>query len=152
MAHTLGMFGFSGINGWLVDRFGRHNVIAAGSLVLVSAAILAPLSSGVSLLALALFLLGLGWNLCFVAGSSLLSDDLEAGERGRIQGAGEVGVALGAGAGSFSSGFIFAQGGMMAISAVGLGFSLALLLMVSWLMITGRRAPGELVTEQDKVL
>jgi len=148
MAHTLGMFGFSGINGWLVDKVGRRNVIFAGSMVLISAAILAPLSEEVSVLAIALFLLGLGWNLCFVAGSSLLTDGLGANERGRIQGAGEMGVALGAGAGSLSSGFIFAQGGMIAVSVVGLGFSLGLLLMVSWLMLTGR--PTGALVARDK--
>ncbi len=132
LAHTLGMFGLSGLTGWLIGRFGRLIMISAGAIVLIIAAILAPAVSGVLPLAVALFFLGLGWNFAFVAGSSLLSDQLKPAERGRAQGAGEMSVAIGAGMGSLSSGFIFAWGGMLAVSIVGLAFSLALLGLVFW--------------------
>lgn len=132
MAHTLGMFGLSSVTGWLIDRYGRILMIVLGALVLIASSIMTPLVSGVPLLAAALFLLGLGWNFCFVAGSSLLSDALGAHERGRIQGASEVLVALAAGAGSLSTGGVFAQGGMMAVSAVGLAFSLVLVALLVW--------------------
>ena len=46
---------------------------AGGSLILALSALMAPLSPAWIPLALALFLLGLGWNLCFIAGSSLLA-------------------------------------------------------------------------------
>lgn len=61
-AHTLGMFGLSWLSGWLIDRFGRRPIMLLGALVLTLACALAPLSTTVPLLALALFLLGLGWN------------------------------------------------------------------------------------------
>lgn len=130
MAHTLGMFGLSSVTGMLIDRFGRIPMIILGALVLIMASVMAPLSTSVPLLSTALFLLGLGWNFCFIAGSSLLSDSLRPSEKGRIQGASEVLVSLGAGGGSLSTGFIFAGGGMTAVSAVGLGFALVL---VAWL-------------------
>ena len=57
MAHTLGMFGFSGVTGWLVDRVGRMIMIVAGAVILVAASVLAPVSVAVPALALALFLL-----------------------------------------------------------------------------------------------
>ncbi len=136
MAHTLGMFGLSGLTGWLIDRLGRLALIAAGSSILIVACLLAPLSSGMLMLALSLFLLGLGWNFAFVAGSTLLSDQLAPVERGRAQGAGEMSVAIGAGLGSLTSGFIFARGDMWAVSIVGLAFSLALLGMVIWLKLS----------------
>lgn len=132
LAHTLGMFGLSGLTGWLIGRLGRLTMISAGALVLIFAAIMAPTVSGVPLLAIALFFLGLGWNFAFVAGSSLLSVQLKPNERGRAQGAGEMSVAIGSGLGSLGSGFIFAWGGMVAVSIIGLAFSLALLVMVFW--------------------
>ncbi len=132
MAHTLGMFGLSGLTGWLVGRLGRLPMIAAGAAILIAACLLAPVSTEVPLLALALFLLGLGWNFAFVAGSSLLSDQLLSAERGRAQGAGEMAVAIGAGLGSLGSGLIFDAGGIQSVSLVGLGISLALLVMVGW--------------------
>ncbi|HEX6387646.1 MAG TPA: MFS transporter [Anaerolineae bacterium] len=140
MAHTLGMFGLSSVTGWLIDRFGRLAMIVAGALVLASATLLAPLSTEVPLLAFSLFLLGLGWNFCFIAGSSLLSDALMAHERGRAQGANEMLVALASGAGSLGTGAVFARGGMAAVGAVGLAFALALIAAYAWLTVSRRLA------------
>ncbi|MEM7335727.1 MAG: MFS transporter [Chloroflexota bacterium] len=133
MAHTLGMFGLSAFTGQLVDRFGRIPMIAFGSAILISASLMAPISTSFSNLAISLFLLGLGWNFTFVGGSSLLSDALKYGERGRIQGASEMLIALAAGTGSFSTGpvYTFREGGMAAVAAVGLAFALFL---VAWLV------------------
>lgn len=126
MAHTLGMFGFAWLTGILIDKLGRIPMIIIGALVLVLSAILTPVSTEVPILATALFLLGIGWNFCFVAGSSLLSDSLNSLERGRIQGVSETIVALSSGTGSLSTGSFFALGGITAVASIGLAFSLAL--------------------------
>jgi hypothetical protein len=47
---------------------------------------LVPATGGTSLM-LPLFLLGFGWNLSFVAGSSLLASGEVSGDRARLQGA-----------------------------------------------------------------
>lgn len=141
MAHTLGMFGLSSVTGWLIDRYGRIPLIVAGSLVLILAGVLAPLSVAVANLAIALFLLGLGWNFCFIAGSSLLSDALSANERARAQGASEVFVSLAAGIGSLGTGAVFNQGGMTAVAAVGIAFALLLMALLVWLARYGQGAP-----------
>lgn len=148
MAHTLGMFGLSGLTGGLISRFGRLTIIAAGAFILIVACFLAPVSTDLPLLALSLFLLGLGWNFAFVAGSSLLSEQLIPAERGRAQGAGEMSVAIGAGLGSLASGVIFARGDMLAISIIGLAFSLTLMGMVFWVWVV-RRPAKVFVTGQD---
>jgi MFS family permease len=119
MAHTLGMFGTAWLTGILVDRFGRVQMIVAGTAVLAISCIVAPLSLKLPILGLALFLLGLGWNFCFVSGSTLLSDALASHERGRAQGASEMLVALGTGAASLATGFLFAQGQFLLVSMVG---------------------------------
>ena len=126
MAHTLGMFGLSGLTGWLIDRYGRIPLIIGGALILIASSILAPVASSVVTLAFALFLLGLGWNFCFVAGSSLLSDSLKSSERGKAQGTSDMMVALSAGVGGLITGSVFASGGMTAVGAVGLGVTLIL--------------------------
>jgi predicted MFS family arabinose efflux permease len=76
---------------------------------------------------------GLGWNFCFIAGSSLLSDQLVAHERGRAQGANEMMVAIGASAGSLLSGVLFEAGGVIFTS--GLGLLLAGILLTATLYI-----------------
>ncbi|NIV30723.1 MAG: MFS transporter, partial [Anaerolineae bacterium] len=116
MAHTLGMFGLSFVTGWLADRLGRATMIAAGGLILALACLIAPLSTGVVWLASALFLLGLGWNFCFVAGSALLDDILRPSEKGRVQGITETMISFASGAGSLGSGLIFAALGFAATS------------------------------------
>lgn len=139
MAHTLGMFGLAGVTGWLIDRLGRYPIIIAGASLMVAAGLLAPLSTAVPLLALSLFLLGLGWNFCFIAGSSLLAGTLASGEQGRGQGASEVVVALASGAGSLGSGYLFESMGLSAVSGLGIVLCLGLVGMV----IALRWRPGE---------
>jgi MFS family permease len=133
-AHTLGMFGLSWFTGWLVDRFGRVQMIFGGTAVLILSCILAPLSLRLPILSLALFLLGLGWNFCFVAGSALLSDALAQKERGRAQGASEMVVALGTIAASVLTGIIFAQGQYLLVSSIGLATSLVMFIATILLM------------------
>jgi MFS family permease len=132
MAHTLGMFGLSGVTGWLADRFGRLVTIIVGGLFLIVASLMAPAVTAVVPLAIALFLLGLGWNFCFVGGSSLLTDTLRANERNQTQGVSDTFVSLASGLGNLSTGFIFAQWGIAAIGSVGLAFALVLLAATAW--------------------
>ncbi|HXF64452.1 MAG TPA: MFS transporter [Caldilineaceae bacterium] len=133
MGHTLGMFGLASVTGWLIDRVGQVPMIIAGGLILALSAVLTPLAGNVPLLAAALFLLGLGWNFCYIAGSAMLAGALQPEERGRVQGASETLVSLASGLGSISTGAIFAQGGITGISAAGLACSVALLLITVWI-------------------
>lgn len=127
LAHQLGMFGLSGATGWLIDRFGSATVIIAGAALLVISSLLSPFVISVVGLAVALFLLGLGWNLCFVAGSTLLASGLIPAERTRIQGLSDTWASAASALGSLSTGPLFASGEMLLVGAVGLGFSLALI-------------------------
>lgn len=134
--HQLGMFGLSGGVGWLIDRLGATVVIIAGALLLVAASLLSPFVVSVAGLAAALFLLGLGWNLCFVAGSALLAAGLAPGERTRVQGLSDAGSSAASALGSLGSGLLFAWGSMTLVGAVGLAFSLAL--VAAWLLSRNR--------------
>jgi MFS family permease len=133
MAHTLGMFGLAPLTGWLIDRLGRLTMIMTGGLVLVVASIMTPFSTDLVYLAAALFLLGLGWNFTFIAGSSLMADSLATNERARTQGFSESLVALASGAGSLGTGVAFAFGGIVLVSAIGLACSLAFMAAALWL-------------------
>jgi len=132
MAHTLGMYGLASLTGRLVSRFGQVPMVIAGALVLAISAILTPISNQMPVLALALFLLGLGWNFCFISGSSLLSEAVAPLERGRALGVNEMMVSLAAGVGSLTTGPVFAGAGLVAVSGLGLAFSLVLLGGATW--------------------
>jgi MFS family permease len=107
-SHTFGMYAFSIVSGRLLDKWGRGPVIIFGSITLVVACIAATLSPDVLPMGIALFLLGLGWNFCFVGGSTLLADQLSPVERARTQGFNDLLVGMASAAGSLGSGFIFA--------------------------------------------
>ena len=126
MAHAIGMFGVSGITGRLIMRWGQHEVIKAGMVILVISCVIAPISPRFIPLAIALFLLGLGWNFCFIAGSSLLSNALAPLERGRVQGVNETFIALAASSASLVTGYLFELGGMLLLSIIGTVFSAGL--------------------------
>jgi len=117
-SHTFGMFAFSVVSGRLADKWGRGPVILVGASTLLLACITAPLSPNVLPLAVALFLLGLGWNFCFVGGSTLLADQLSPLERSRTQGANDLLVGLASGIGSLGSGFVFAASNYTVIAIV----------------------------------
>ena len=107
-SHVFGMFAFSVVSGRLTDAFGRTRVIALGGAVLLAACATAPLSLRVVPLAASLLLLGLGWNLCYVAGTTLLADRLAPAERGRAQGFNDFAIGGVSALGSVSSGAVFA--------------------------------------------
>jgi len=140
-SHTFGMYAFSVISGRLADRWGREPVILIGVGVLILACLTAPLSPQVLPLAVSLFLLGLGWNFCYVGGSSLLSDHLLPAERGRAQGFNDLLIGLASAAGSLGSGFIFAALGYALMGLI--GALLALLpLALTLLWLANRRKPA----------
>jgi MFS family permease len=132
MAHTLGMFGLSIINGALIDRMGRKAAIGAGAALLIAGSLLATVSLMTAWLALALFLVGLGWNLCYIAGSSLLSDALAPAERSRVQGANELVINLASAISSLGSGVILAYAGFTALGVIGAALALIPLAALAW--------------------
>lgn len=138
-AHTFGMFAFSVVTGWLIDRWGRKQVILSGAAVLILACLVAPLSTLFAPLAAALFLLGLGWNFCYVGGSTLLSDNLSPAEKARTQGLNDLLIGLVAATGSVASGVILATAGYGALSLLGAALSILLLCLLVWYTLTDGR-------------
>jgi MFS family permease len=136
-AHSAGMFAFSFLSGRLTDRWGRGPVILIGAGLLVLACTLAPLSSEVLPLAAALFLLGLGWNFCYVGGSTLLSDQLSHAERAKTQGANEWLLGLATAAASLGSGLVFALTNYTTMGILGAVLALVPLGLTGWWMVRG---------------
>ena len=126
-SHILGMFALSPLTGRLVDLWGRLPVILLGQVILLISAfsaLLAP-AANVGLVAAALFLLGLGWNLGFVAGSALLSTGPDLQHRARLQGVTDSFIWASAALASAVSGLILTAFSYDALCLIG-----ALLLVV----------------------
>ncbi len=124
--HILGMFAFSPITGWAVDRFGGAPVAVVGSLVLATATVLASVSpmGESTTLVLGLFLLGLGWSCTLVSGSTLLTSALPAAERPGAQGAADLLMGLAAGGGGAVAGVIVDRLSYQVLAEAALGFAL----------------------------
>ncbi len=131
-AHTFGMFAFSVISGGLTDRLGREPVIMLGGGILILAGLSAGLSPDVLPIAVSLFFLGLGWNLCYVGGSTLLSDQLSPSEGSRMQGVNDLFIGLASAIGSLGSGFVFAAVGFQIMGFVGAAFAVIPLAAAIW--------------------
>lgn len=138
-AHTLGMFAFSPLSGRLADGWGRRPTLALGAVILFIGCMASIPSPELLPLVGSLFVLGLGWNLCFVAGSALLSDRLSPPERARMQGVNDLLIGIPAAAASLVSGLVYAAAGYAVMSWSGALLSLLLLLLL-WQERTTSRA------------
>jgi MFS family permease len=85
-AHVVGMYALVIVVGDLIDRIGRTTSLAGGLLLMAVSVISLLWIESVPATATALFGLGLGWNLSFVAATAELADRTEAWERGKLLG------------------------------------------------------------------
>ena len=143
-AHAFGMFAFSPLSGRLADRFGAEPMVTAGFVVLALAGLLsaATPATGGSLLAIPLFLLGIGWNLNFVSGSALLASEATAGGGARLQGASDAVIWTAAAVASISSGFVVAIAGFATLSLVGTALAVVLAVAIALDARTSRPMPA----------
>jgi MFS family permease len=137
--HAFGMYAFSIISGRMTDRWGRGPVIILGSGILILSCLMAAPSAGLLPLLIALFLLGLGWNFAYVAGSTLLADQLSPTERAKTQGFNDLLLGFAAAAGSFGSGLVFAVGGYGILGVAAASAALVPLGLAVWWQMRGRR-------------
>ncbi|MFF4544690.1 MFS transporter [Streptomyces sp. NPDC001406] len=106
--HVGAMYLPSPLTGRLVDRYGRIPVAAGSGVTLLAAGILAAAAPGdsVALLALALALLGIGWNLGLISGTAIITDAVPLAARARTQGLVDVSIAIAGTTGGLASGII----------------------------------------------
>ncbi|WP_454856306.1 MFS transporter [Promicromonospora soli] len=130
--HVAAMYLPSPLSGWLVDRYGPRAVSALAALTLLGAGLVAGFApaGAVWALAVGLALLGLGWSLGLVAGTTLLSRDLPPDGRARIQGNVDVLVAIAGAGGGALSGLVVAGASYPALALGGGALALCLLPLV----------------------
>ncbi len=114
--HMLGMFLPAFVAGPLVDRFGSRIVACAGGGLLIASAVVALLGVSHWHFLLSSCLLGIGWNLMLVAGTTQLGQGHVQEERARAQGLMELSNGSVAAVMSFASGALIAQAGWAAVN------------------------------------
>jgi predicted MFS family arabinose efflux permease len=135
-AHTFGMFALSPLSGRLTDRYGCPRVIFVGTGILAVSGLLSAVAppDDERLLLVALFLLGWGWNLGFVAGSAMLSGGVSLAERTRIQGLSDAFIWSTAAVASLGSGVLVAAAGYASLGILGT----AAVALPAWVILRGR--------------
>ncbi|WP_405008876.1 MFS transporter [Kitasatospora purpeofusca] len=111
--HIAAMFLPSPLTGLLTDRLGALPVAAASGVLLCAAALLAAAAPGdsVPLLAAALTLAGIAWNLGLVSGTAVITAALPPGRGANTQGLADVGLAVAGSTGALLSGLAVTAGG-----------------------------------------
>ena len=123
-AHFVGMFGLSMWVGRLVDRTGRRASLALGLGVLAAGVLGLAASDSLITILPSIFVVGLGWNAAYVAGTALIADGTRADERGAALGAADLAA--------------------LAVSAVGSVVAVALLGTIGLLFVVVLAAAGAL--------
>lgn len=123
--HVLGMFLPSFFTGSLIARFGAIPVMLGGVAILLTHVLMTSIGTGFSSFAVALVLLGVGWNFMYVGGTALLTETYSPAERGKAQAFNDMTIFAIATACSFIAGQLLEA----------LGWQRMNLLLVPWLIV-----------------
>ena len=128
--HLVGMFLPAFVAGPMIDRFGARRVAVLGSGVLVASVIAALSGVTVTAFLVSSFLLGIGWNMMLLAGTTLLGKGHTEAERGHAQSLMELGNGITATVASVISGALIAGAGWDLINYGVLPFLCVALIMM----------------------
>ncbi|MFI9341136.1 MFS transporter [Streptomyces sp. NPDC052773] len=127
--HIGAMYLPSPLTGALTDRYGPTVTATASGVTLLAAGLLAAAApaDSVVLLAVALTLLGLGWNLGLVSGTTVITDAVPLATRAKTQGVVDVAIAIAGATGGMTSGIVVAVASYPLLALTGAALALALL-------------------------
>ncbi|MGH8867789.1 MAG: MFS transporter [Actinomycetes bacterium] len=142
--HILGMYAFSPVVGWLADRVGRVPVLLVGCGVLVVSLHVAGHTAGheSQQVGVGLFLLGLGWSCCIVAGSTLLSESVGTEVRPAVQGAADLVMGLGGAAAGGLAGVVVGTAGYDVLAVVSSVLTVPVIVLAARALPRSRRPSG----------
>lgn len=128
--HIAGMYLPSPLTGLLVDRIGYRRMLALAGLALLVAGALAAAAQTVLLLAIALGLLGVGWNFGLIASSAAVTQATSVEKRASTQGTFDLSISLAGAAGGLGSGFVMAGSSFVSLTLIGGLLGLAIIPMM----------------------
>jgi predicted MFS family arabinose efflux permease len=137
-AHVVGMYAFVIVIGDFIDRVGRTPSLAGGLFIMAVSVISLLWVESVAATAVALFVLGLGWNLSFVAATAELADLTLPSERGRLLGFNDLlSGATGAGLALLGGVALTALG----VAALAIGATVLVVAPALWILRYGMPEP-----------
>jgi MFS family permease len=144
--HALAMFVPSFFTGNLIARFGAGKVSAAGMALLVAAAISGLMGVHFENFAVGLILLGLGWNLGFLGGTTMLTETYEPEEKNKAEGLNDLVIFFTTAVTSLSAGKLLDWFGWSGVNYAVFPMVILAVAMIAWLALTQRASrpqPGQ---------
>jgi MFS family permease len=142
-AHVLGMYALVLVVGDVVDRIGRPPALVGGLTVMAVSVVSLLWISSVPATALALFGLGLGWNLSYVAATAQLADCTHAWERGKLLGFNDLLSGLTGASLALLGGYALT---VIGVGALAIGATVLVFGPAVWIARQGLRPPAEATT------
>jgi MFS family permease len=137
-AHIIAMFLPSFFTGHLIARVGVLPIMATGALIELGCALVNLAGIDFLNFFLANILVGLGWNFCFVAGSSLLTTTYKPAERAKVQAAHDFTVYATTATAAALSGVLQAKAGWAIVNLAAIPVMAMVLAAALWLALYRR--------------
>ncbi len=131
--HVIGMFAPGFFTGTLVKRYGVLRIMAIGVALNFLCVAIALSGHEVMHFWWALFLLGVGWNFLYVAGTTLLIETYRPEERAKVQGINDACVFATMAVSSFASGLLLHADGWTMLNRISLVPLALLLVALIWM-------------------
>ena len=136
--HIVGMYALVLVIGALIDRVGRRPSLVSGLVVMAFSTIMLVWAESILWTSVSLFLLGLGWNVSYVAATAELVTHATPVERGRLLGFTDLSGGLLAAGLALLGGVAYSEIG---VAAVAVGATVAVLVpAVAILVVPSRPA------------
>lgn len=142
--HVLGMYVPSFFTGTLISRFRLRPVMALGATLILGCVLVNFSGTTQAHFAIALVLLGVGWNFLFIGGTTMLTDVYWPEEKAKTQAANDFIVFSTVACTALSSGALHSHFGWQTVN---LAVVPALLLVLAALAALGRKGPRKLSLE-----
>src|SRR5262245_58034443 len=133
--HIVGMYALVLVIGALVDRVGRRPTLLWGLAIMAVSTVMLGFVQSIAWTSLALFLLGLGWNLSYIAATAELVTHATPVERGKLVGFTDLSAGLLAAALALLGGAAYTEWGVVAVAV---GATLAVVIPAAAILFAGR--------------
>ena len=127
--HILGMFGLAPLTGRFVAAVGGVRAVQLGAVILGVGTVVTVVSGYVpAMIFLGLFLVGVGWNLGLIGGTTLLTSSVPLDTRVEAQGTGDLTLSFCGAVAAFGSGFVKQAAGFHILANMATGVAAGLLI------------------------
>ena len=137
--HIVGMYALVLVIGALVDKAGRRQTLIGGLVIMSMSTVMIGFVESIAWTSVALFLLGLGWNLSYISATAELVTHATPLERGRLVGVTDLAAGLLAAAIALLGGAAYTQWGAVAVAV---GATIAVVVPALAIVGAARRPPA----------